>query len=174
MKKTTNKLSFSLALAFLAMVLTSVSTVAQNARRPLPMRIYTSEGVYELTVPDTQTTQSAYGGKLRRYDVHIAKMFEVTYRDCLKFGGDAGGREWLYYAGNGSIDMGYFFISCQLANDIVSAYGLGTPQNTSIIYGQEEAGPPITRNVSIPTLNLVGQKQDRWINFTKNFKPKFP
>lgn len=103
-KKTTAKrLSVSFGLALLAMVLTSVSTPAQNARRPLPMRIYTSEGVYELTVPDTQTTQSAYGSKLRRYDVHIAKMFEVTYRDCLEFGGDAGGRGWYYYAGNGSI-----------------------------------------------------------------------
>ena len=29
-------------------------------------------------VPDRDTTVSAYGGSLRRYDVHIAKMIEVT------------------------------------------------------------------------------------------------
>lgn len=171
MKKTTKRLNLSLALTFLAIALTSTIVKAQNARQPLPMRISTSEGYYELTVPDTQTTQSAYGGKLRRYDIHIAKMFEITHRDCLQF--QDSGREWSYYAGNGNIYMGDFSISCRLANDIVSAYGLGTPQNTPIVYGQGESGPPITRNVAVPTLNLVGQKQDRWINFTKNFKPTF-
>lgn len=45
---------------------------AQTPRKSLPMTISTSEGYYELTVPDTQTTKSAYGGKLRKYDVHIA------------------------------------------------------------------------------------------------------
>ncbi|MGY6528341.1 MAG: hypothetical protein ACXITR_00275 [Cyanobacterium sp.] len=172
MKKATKKLSLSVAVTFLAIALTSTIVKAQNARQPLPMRISTSEGFYELTVPDTQTTRSAYGGKLRVYDIHIAKMFEVTYLECQRFG-EGGNREWSYYAGNGNIYMGDFFISCSLVRDIVSAYGLGAPQNTPIIYGQEESGPPITRNVAVPTLNLVGGKQDRWINFTKNFKPTF-
>ncbi len=35
-----------------------------------------------ITVPDQDTTVSAYGGELRRYDVHIAKMFEVTHFLC--------------------------------------------------------------------------------------------
>lgn len=36
----------------------------------------------DITVPDQDTTVSAYGGELRRYDVHIAKMFEVTHFLC--------------------------------------------------------------------------------------------
>ncbi|WP_017294797.1 hypothetical protein [Geminocystis herdmanii] len=134
------------------------------------MTISTSEGYYDLTVPDTQTTKSAFGGKLRLYDVHIAKMFEVTYTECEKFG-DGGNREWTYFAGNGNINMGTFFLSCKLVYDIVTAYGLGASKNTPIIYGQEESGPPITRMVSVPTLNLTGGKEQKWINFTKNFKP---
>ncbi|MBW4692138.1 MAG: hypothetical protein KME27_10255 [Lyngbya sp. HA4199-MV5] len=35
-----------------------------------------------MTVPDQDTTVSAYGGALRRYDIHIAKMFEVTHYLC--------------------------------------------------------------------------------------------
>ncbi|MBW4693609.1 MAG: hypothetical protein KME27_17840 [Lyngbya sp. HA4199-MV5] len=31
-----------------------------------------------LWCPDRDTTVSAYGGSLRRYDVHTAKMIEVT------------------------------------------------------------------------------------------------
>lgn len=64
-----------------------------------------------------------------------------------------------------------FFIPCQLVYDIVVAYGLGPSKNTPIIYGQEESGPPITRIVSVPTLNLTGGKEQKWSNFTKNFKP---
>lgn len=171
MKKTKKRLTLPLFLAFLVIAFASTITGAQNVRPSLPMRISTSEGYYDLTVPDTQTTKSAYGGKLRIYDLHIAKMFEVTYLDCLEFPDSI--REWSYYAGNGNIYMGDFSISCRLVNDIVAAYGLGPSQNTPIIYGQEESGPPITRNIDVPTLNLIGQKQDRWINFTKNFKPRF-
>ena len=36
----------------------------------------------EFTVPDRNTTISANGGKLRRYDAHIAKMFELTDYEC--------------------------------------------------------------------------------------------
>jgi len=157
-------------LALLTLLFPSVKISAQNARKTLPMTISTSEGCYDLTVPDTQTTKSAFGGKLRVYDVHIAKMFEVTYLDCQEFG-EGGSREWSYFAGNGNIDMGSFYIPCRLVSDIVAAYGLGTPQNTVIIYGQEESGPPISRTVSVPTLNLTGGKEQKWINFTKNFKP---
>lgn len=161
----------SLLLTLLTALLTSIGVQAQNARKSLPMNIFTYEGIYELTVPDTQTTRSAYGGKLRIYDAHIAKMFEVTYQDCLQFPNAA--REWYYYAGNGNINMGTFYITCDLARDIVSAYGLGTPQNTKITFDQGggDYGPPRTENLPIPTLNLNGGKEQKWINFAKNFKP---
>ncbi|NEQ44726.1 MAG: hypothetical protein F6K00_14655 [Leptolyngbya sp. SIOISBB] len=39
-----------------------------------------------LTVPDQDTTRSAYGGILRRYDVHVAKMLEVSHHYCQQDG----------------------------------------------------------------------------------------
>lgn len=163
-------LKFSSLVASLILIFTPIGVEAQTVRKSLPMTISTSEGMYDLTVPDTQTTKSAFGGKLRVYDVHIAKMFEVTYLECQQFG-DGGNREWTYFAGNGNINMGTFYISCKLVYDIVDAYGLGASKKTPIIYGQEESGPPITRMVSVPTLNLTDGKEQKWINFTKNFKP---
>lgn len=86
----------------------------------------------QLTVPDQDTTLSAYGGELRRYDVHIAKMFEVTHYLCqqniarrtLK------GFDWSYEAANGNVYMGNFHISCRLALEVVTAYGLKRLEET--------------------------------------------
>ncbi|WP_333164219.1 hypothetical protein [Microcoleus sp. AT3-A2] len=64
-----------------------------------------SGGTYTLTVSETNTTKFAYGGQLRLYDVHIAKMFEVTYSDSQEIP-NPGGRTWYCRAGNGKIDMG--------------------------------------------------------------------
>ncbi|MFM6399279.1 hypothetical protein [Planktothrix sp.] len=148
------------------LISTSTSSFAQSTA--VPMRLQHGEGIYTMTVPDRDTTRSAYGGKLRLYDVHIAKMFEVTYYDCNNQGSS---RTWLYYAGNGQINMGEFFISCDLANRIVNRYGLGQPESTVIEYSQEEAGPPIPRNRSIQILDITGSKVDSWIDFVQGFKP---
>ena len=104
------------------------------ARQSLPMKISFSEGYYNLTVPDRQTTKSAYGGTLRIYDEHIAKMFEVTYTDCQEFG-EGGNREWSYYADNGNINMGTFYVPCELVNYVFNQLGVGTAQTTSILVG---------------------------------------
>jgi serine/threonine-protein kinase len=81
-----------------------------------------SGGTYTLTLSETNTTKSAYGGQLLLYDLYIAKMFEVTYSDCQEIP-KAGGRTWYYRAGNGKIDMGQFRINCLLASDIANTYG---------------------------------------------------
>ncbi|WP_217650688.1 hypothetical protein [Spirulina major] len=121
-----------------------------------------------LEVPDRNTTVDA-GGGLRRYDVHIAKMFEITYYSCQEArrdGYEFNGYSWDYSAGNGSIDMGRFPITCRLAQDIVTAYGLGNPERTEITYYRAD------NVVNIPTLNIVGGKVDRWRQFTHNFLPR--
>jgi len=141
------------------------------AQTKVPMRLQHAEGTYTLTVSETDTTKSAYGGQLRLYDVHIAKMFEVTYSDCQEIPG-AGGRTWYYRAGNGRIDMGTFRITCQLAGDIANTYGLGKPERSAIEYSQEEAGPPISRTRSIPILDITGNKVQRWMNFVQGFRPR--
>ena len=141
------------------------------AQTKVPMRLQHAEGTYTLTVSETNTTKSAYGGQLRLYDVHIAKMFEVTYSDCQEIP-NAGGRTWYYRAGNGKIDMGQFRINCPLASEIANTYGLGKPERTAIEYSQGEAGRPISRTRSIPILDITGNKIQRWTNFVQRFRPQ--
>lgn len=140
---------------------------AQNTA--LPMRISTSEGMFNLTVPDTDTTRSAYGGKLRVYDVHLAKMVEVTHFMCSS-GRLSPGTVWSYAAGNGEISMGSFQISCRLASDLATAYGLGKPERTTINISFEESGRE-NRVMNVPILAITGGKVERWMSFTRNFRP---
>jgi len=135
-----------------------------QASTALPMSIETGEGL-----PDKNTTRSAYGGRLRVYDVHIAKMFEVTYNFCQS-GDLEGTTSWFYFAGNGSIDMGSFNISCNLASDIVIAYGLGKPERTVLRRVTEGYGSR-TEVRNIPILDITGGKVSKWMSFTQRFKP---
>jgi hypothetical protein len=48
----------------------------------------------QLTAPNRDTTQPAYGGKLRLYDVHLAKMFETSHFLCQQSRG-VSGYEWV-------------------------------------------------------------------------------
>jgi serine/threonine-protein kinase len=123
----------------------------------------------QLTAPNRDTTQPAYGGKLRLYDVHLAKMFETSHFLCQQFR-RVSGYEWVYSAGNGSIRMGNFRIPCSLASEIASTYGLGKPERTSIAK-DTEGGPPESDVYSIPILDITGSKVQRWMNFVQNFKP---
>lgn len=154
----------------IGMAITNVVISPANSQSQIPIKLQHAEGTYTLTVPNSNTTKFAYGSQLRFYDVHIAKMFEVTHADCQELP-NAGSRVWFYFAGNGNIDMGEFNITCKLANDIATAYGLGKPQPTAIEYSQEEAGPAIARTRLIPVLNITGNKVRRWMNFTRQFKP---
>jgi hypothetical protein len=134
----------------------------QSAIAEINTKFFADEGYYFLKVPDTDTTVPAYGGSLRLYDVHIAKMFEISYDFCEKsnYGNDHT-LPWYYYAGNGNINMGEFRISCRLARELVSAYGLGKPERT-----ETDIRPRM-----FPTLNITGGKIDKWMRFTNSFKP---
>lgn len=137
----------------------------------LPMEIVFDEGTAAIVVPDRDTSLPAYGGQLRRYDVHIAKMFEVTHFLCQQrmVGGSI---EWGYYAGRGSIDMGKFSISCNLANDLAAAYGLGKPEFTTISFSQGEGQSPKVRSNNIPIFEITGNKVPKWMNFVQGFRPR--
>lgn len=140
-----------------------------QASTALPMTLTTGEGMFTITVPNSNTTESAYGGRLRVYDVHIAKMFEVTHHMCSS-GRLSPGASWSYYADSGSVNMGNFYISCQLARDIAIAYGLGNSEATTLYVSQEESGRT-ARNMSVPILNIIGGKVDSWMQFTSQFTP---
>ncbi|SRR5579883_338199 len=118
-------------------------------------------------VPDRDTTVSAYGGLLRRYDVHIAKMIEVTNAVWCAQSADYQGVYWNYEAESGDRFMGQFYISCTTACQIVQAYGRGRPERTAIYHRGE--GPEIT---FIPVLNLQGDKVPRFLKFVQTLKPK--
>ncbi|WP_445240385.1 hypothetical protein [Microcoleus vaginatus] len=68
----------------------------------------------QFIVPDRNTAKSAGSRKLRLYDVHIAKMFEISHFLCDRDRASEG-YNWSYQAENGSIEMGRFKISCNLA-----------------------------------------------------------
>ena len=132
------------------------------AKSDIPMQVGNDEGEWYLTVPDTDTTTPAYGGKLRLYDVHIAKMVEVTHDSCIR-GQYRRPHAWTYTANSGKTSMGMYVISCQLASQLVSAYGLGKDESTLF---EGNRTPRM-----IPTLNITGGKVDKWMRFTQNFKP---
>ncbi|MGE5660478.1 MAG: hypothetical protein ACM37W_28150 [Actinomycetota bacterium] len=135
----------------------------------LPMELGFDEGFGSIVVPESDTTASAYGERLRRYDVHIAKMFEVTHFMCQRQLVSPS-ITWNYAAGGGRINMGTFEISCRLASQVASAYGLGKSEPTNITFSAGEMGRQI-RSFNIPILDITGNKVPRWINFVQEFKP---
>lgn len=149
-------------------------TIVQSTEVPTRIRYGGTETrsgliLMQITVPNRDTTASAYGGQLRFYDVHIAKMFEVSHFLCQQ-SRTASGYEWIYEAGNGSISMGRFQISCRRAAEIANSYELGTPERTSI-QRDTEGGSPEFDVYSIPILDITGNKIDRWLQFVENFRP---
>lgn len=148
----------------------------ENTQLPMTIRSGGTEAIggfvlLELIVPNRDTTQPAYGSRLRLYDLHIAKMFETSHFLCQRYKLEgASGYEWIYSAGNGSIRMGKFKISCSLASEMASTYGLGKLERTSIAR-DTEGGPPESDVYSIPILDITGSKVQRWMNFAQNFKP---
>lgn len=146
----------------------------ENTQLPLSIRYGGTEArggfvLMQLTAPNRDTTQPAYGGRVRLYDVHVAKMFETSHFLCQKSRGISG-YEWVYSAGNGSIRMGNFRIPCSLASEMASTYGLGKPERTSIARDTER-GLPESDVYSIPIFDITGSKVQRWMNFVQNFQP---
>ena len=126
--------------------------------------IGTDGDTWFMRTPVSNTTKSFNGGILRVYDVHIAKMVEVTHHQCNNTRSRRD-RTWRYSANDEN--MGKFRISCDLANDIAIAYGMGKPEPTAIFMA--ESDEPSTNR--IPTLNITGGKVKTWMEFTQNFKP---
>ncbi|MGL4501268.1 MAG: hypothetical protein ACRCU2_19510, partial [Planktothrix sp.] len=154
--------------------LAMVATTPQNTHQtllaqtevPITRITFVSAGVASLIVPNSDTTQSAYGGDLRLYDVHLAKMFEITHFECSQPSGGMTRNQriiWRYQAGDGEIKMGAFDISCRLANQIAREYGLGRTETTNMTYYRART------TEEIPILNITGDKIPRWINFLQSF-----
>jgi hypothetical protein len=126
--------------------------------------IGTDGDTWFLRTPVADTTESFSGGTLRVYDVHIAKMVEITHYQCNNTRSRRD-RTWFYHAND--INMGQFRISCDLAKDLAIAYGMDKAEPTAIFMAEIEE--PSTK--LIPTLNITGGKVKTWMKFTQNFKP---
>lgn len=117
-------------------------------------------------VPDKDTSVSAYGGALSRYDVHIAKMIEITHFRWCEPRPNYKGVYYNYNADNGKVFMGEFYISCDLAKNAVKSFGVGRPEST-LIYDQNH---PSTN--SIPVLDLNGKKIAQFQRLVQSIRPR--
>ncbi|MCC3406820.1 MAG: hypothetical protein JGK17_14755 [Microcoleus sp. PH2017_10_PVI_O_A] len=139
---------------------------------------YTSKDGWQsiqFIVPDRHTAQSTNSRKLRLYDVHIAKMFEISRFLCDR-DRTSEGYNWSYQADNGNIDMGSFKISCESARFTATTYGLGKPENTVIRrnFNQKDGRPSLAvAKYSIPTLNVAKNRVLQWRDFVQKI-PTIP
>ncbi|MEG4574874.1 hypothetical protein QUA56_19615 [Microcoleus sp. N3A4] len=127
----------------------------------------------QFIVPDRNTAKSAGSRKLRLYDVHIAKMFEISHFLCDRDRASEG-YNWSYQAENGNIEMGRFKISCNLARSIAAAYGLGKPEISVIrrSFNLKNGRPSFAlEKYSIPTLNIAKNRVLQWRDFVQKFPP---
>ncbi|MEG3848555.1 hypothetical protein QT971_09175 [Microcoleus sp. herbarium19] len=127
----------------------------------------------KFTVADRDTAKSAGSRKLRLYDFHLAKMFEISHFLCARDRTSAG-YNWSYEAENGNIEMGRFKISCNLARSTASAYGLGKPETTVIRrhFNLRNGRPSIAvEKYAIPTLNIAKNRAVQWKKFVRTFPP---
>ena len=173
MKKLIHKITLFTLLSSSLFATSSIKKVSVNAQTLVPISWIAFNAGFDnnmmmaqFVVPDYKTTVPA-GGGLRLYDAHMAKMFELTHYECLDQQADRdwNGIRWQYYAGNQDIDMGAFNISCNLARDIATAYGLGRSEVTPVTYYRADT------TINVPKLNIVGGKVPTWLRFTQNFKP---
>lgn len=124
-----------------------------------------------LEVPDRNTTVSAYGGRMRLYDVHIARMIALShYFYCQQpyVGGIEKVMQWEYRANNGSINMGTFSLRCTQVEQVVKSYGLGRAVAMQVRIGDESR-----KAVSVPVLDIQGEEEtNRFLNFVQTLKPQ--
>lgn len=126
----------------------------------------------EIEVPDRDTTVPVAGYSLRHYDVHIAKMLELSHQFyCAE--PYAGGTEkvmvWKYTADNGKANMGTFTLRCTTVEQAIATYGLAKAQRTKIHFAgsSEEVA-------YVPTLDLRGDwKVNQFQSFVQTLKPTF-
>jgi hypothetical protein len=164
----------TLLMSTIAATLMLGAIAPQSAKAEISMPITYDEGLRSLDVPDAETTVSAYGGRLRLYDVHIAKLVEVTHNSCIRSHRADGLPEenylWGYTSNQRRTNMGTFMITCELAQSLVNTYGLGKPEATTIRFEVSSAVMG-SRTEMIPILDITGEEIDEWMNFTSNFKP---
>lgn len=157
---------------FTAIAIATITAFAPAHAAPIPLDIqYEADGddlgwggTINMNIPVNDATQPVSGGVVRYYDVAIAQAAAITHQLCPSR--DEHGIDLHLTAGTqGQINMGKFYISCNLAADLVGAYGL----NEDVVRPAKRYGGEI---VYMPSLNLnTDAKTRRFVNFSSNFKP---
>jgi len=122
-------------------------------------------------VPDRNTTVSAFDGRMRRYDVHMARLIALSHQFfCAQpySGGIEKVMEWEYRANNGRTNMGNFALPCSQVEQTVKTYGLGkaVPMKIQLASGS-------TRVVNVRPLDIQGDSETyRFLKFVQTIKPR--
>jgi hypothetical protein len=160
------------ATLFAAITTATTTALTPAFAEPLPLDItFLSEGddigVYkelDINIPVNNTTQPVYGGVVRYYDVAIAQAVAITYESCTNRN-EKGADLQLTAGKQGQIKMGRFYISCELAYDLVSAYGM----SDEVARPVKSWGGQYWKDVRSLNLNTDAKAQ-RFVNFSSNFK----
>lgn len=124
-----------------------------------------------LEVPNKNTTVSAYGGSMRLYDVHIARMIALSHHFYCKQPYIDNMEKlfaWQYRADNGKIDMGTFNLRCNQVEQAVKTYGLGksVPMVVQMTNGTK-------KTVNVPLLDIQGDAETQsFLAFVQTIKPQ--
>ena len=156
-------------------VITAITVTAftPSHAAPLPLDIYHevngddlgSFRLVKINIPTEDATKPVYGGVVRYYDVAVAQAIAISYKLCPSRN-SAGVDFYLTSGSQAQTDMGKFFISCNLAHDLVAAYGL----NEDVV--RPSRGFPGVTIEYMPSLNLnTDAKARRFVSFSNNFKP---
>jgi hypothetical protein len=127
----------------------------------------------ELIVPDRDNRKKVDRLKLSLYDIHVAKMFEISHFLCQR-DRTVVGYNWSYQVASGNLEIGRYKISCTLARETAATYGLGKPETTAI---RRNFRLPNNRHsvavekYLIPTLNILKNRFLQWRKFAKQLLP---
>ncbi|MBW4577813.1 MAG: hypothetical protein KME08_21495 [Aphanothece sp. CMT-3BRIN-NPC111] len=122
-------------------------------------------------VPDRNTTVSAFGGQMRRYDVHVARLIALSHHFfCTQpYSGEIEKvMEWEYRANNGRTNMGNFALGCLQVEQAVTTYGLGkvVPMKVQLQNGS-------TKVFNVRPLDIQGDSEtDSFLKFVQTIKPQ--
>lgn len=172
-------ISSTAALAVLASL--TISVPPAIAREPIAINSIVISGVdssgivfASLSVPDRNNDRAAFNSELSLYDLHIAKMYEVTNALCdrrltFPFNQPLQVFQWSYSAN--SFPIGQLQISCREAEDVMNTYGRAfLSESTAIRRPLSPEAPPTSEILQIPTLNLSGYQVPLWQRFTRRLR----
>lgn len=114
---------------------------------------------------EEKTTVTPVKNGLRLYEVHLAKMIEVSEFYCrdrepnYKF-------TWNYEAEQGKVYMGQYSWTCQFARDTLKKFGSSEEETITIHYVDNP------KKETLSALNITGENAKSFIDLVKTLKPE--